>query len=278
MVKTLGRKQRQPQPRKFLDAAARDVLRCLGDRAEPPIDLFALAHLQRVRKIHLRPMVGEGATYSVNGGFEIALRDNARDEIIRLDLDDPRRPPLALRQRFTLAHEIAHTLYYDLTSSRPVLMDHSPRGDTLEAFCNRAAGVFLLPDALLRDDLKETTVSLDSIRWLSSRYRASTAAVIRRIDDLNVGKTADHAVVYAQRRADEVDIVAAFVPPFLQVVLPRPKPYVTKLGSWGCSFVSRDFWASRMWRSEVDAYGMKLCVEKRSNERENAFYLDISAI
>jgi len=258
--------------------AARAALRCLEGGTEPPTDLFALAHMRRVKKIYLRPMVGEGATYAVNGGFEIAVRDRIRDEVIRLDLDDPRRPPLEARQRFTLAHEIAHTLYYDLNKQRPVLINDSPRGDMLEAFCNRAAGMFLLPDALLRADLAGRPVSLEALRWLSRRYRASSSAVIRRIDELGIVKPEDHAIIYTERRADEVEIVAAFVPPPLQVVLPRPKPYITKLRTWGRSFITTEFWTSQLWRREVDVYGLKLCVEKRTGEIGDAFYLEISVV
>lgn len=278
MVKAQQRRRSKPPAKKFVDSAARDALRYLGDQAEPPVDLFALACMRAVKKIHLRPMVGEGATYAVNGGFEIAVRDSARNEIIRLDLDDPRRPPLAPRQRFTLAHEIAHTLYYDLNGRRPVLINDTPRGDTLEALCNHAAGMFLLPDAPLLADLAGRAVSLDALRWLSKRYRASSSAVIRRIDELGVGKPDDHAVISAEIRADGVDIVAAFIPASMQVVLPRPKPYVTAFHTWGRAFVTNEFWLSDLWRREVDVYGMRLCVEKRASGNAGGFHLEISAI
>jgi hypothetical protein len=223
-------------------------------------------------------MLLEGATYAVSGGFEIAIRHQTMTETINLELDDPRRPALNSRQRFTLAHEIGHTLYYDSGGRRPVLIDGVPRGDALEAYCNRAAGMFLVPGEHLYADLAHRAVSLDCLRWLTRRYQASSAAVILRIDELMIARPNDRGLIYVETRDGDVRIVAAYIPPSLQIVLPRPKPSVTSFKTWGRSFVTRDFLDSPSWRRDVDIYGLRVAVEKRSDESDDAFYVEIAPL
>src|SRR5436853_516931 len=134
----------QPQHRQYVEELARALAR--KHSHSTPVDLFKLAEVQGVLAIQLRSIVPEGITYPVTGGFMIAIR-HGREETIQLHIDDPRRPRLTNRQRFTLAHEIAHTLYFHpfARDSKPTTRPRAPRGVRLERFCDRAARLLIVP-------------------------------------------------------------------------------------------------------------------------------------
>src|SRR5437667_10026089 len=85
--------------------------------SHPPIDLYAVARHRRIRHLGFRFMIPRGVLLPVEGGFEVYLRDS-----MRKDLDiSPAEPKgfLSPRQRFSLAHEIAHTFFYEFSDSVP---------------------------------------------------------------------------------------------------------------------------------------------------------------
>ncbi len=101
-------------------------IRRLGLTAAP-IPLAPIASACRVQKVVFRPMLGSGATVPVDAGFTIYVNCKSEDvndwEARFNDRSDQGRF-LPNRARFTIAHEIAHTLFYDRTARGSVSRSH----------------------------------------------------------------------------------------------------------------------------------------------------------
>src|SRR5579864_709841 len=112
----------------------------------PPSDLRALALARRVRRVVLQDMIPRGGIAPLMDGFEIFLRNRER---LELDLNEPDGlDRLNKRQRFTFAHELAHTFFFDLNAQPPTKIKGVPRWDVLEQACDRGAAIILVPPAV----------------------------------------------------------------------------------------------------------------------------------
>ena len=83
-------------------------------------------------------------------------------------------------QMFTLAHELAH-----IWLGESALSDVGPASQPsqrIELWCNRVAAEFLVPLALLREELSRTS-PLDDVARLARRFKVSTLVMLRRIFD-----------------------------------------------------------------------------------------------
>src|SRR5690349_17325157 len=116
----------------------------------PPIDPSSFADLCGVLSVEPRPMVPEGVLSPVEGGFKIFIQNNFADQ-----------PGANRRQRFTIAHELAHTFFYDLNGEAPKRSKGSPKGQKLERLCHIGASQILVPEILLRQEV-ETTGEVES--------------------------------------------------------------------------------------------------------------------
>jgi hypothetical protein len=92
------------------------------------------------------------------------------------------------RQRFSIGHEVGHTLFpgYDsqVQCRKPRIRDWHDRKDLVEYLCDVAASEFLFPLNWFQADLDETDISAERILYLASRYKASPEAAVRRCIDL----------------------------------------------------------------------------------------------
>jgi Zn-dependent peptidase ImmA (M78 family) len=101
------------------------------------------------------------------------------------------------RIRFTVCHELAHTLFPDCYK-RIRLRSPKERAEwEFEDLCNKAASEFLFPLEEFMVDMPSPYASADQIRDLAVRYKASIDATARRIVHL-IKRPA--CVVFAQYR------------------------------------------------------------------------------
>src|SRR6266481_8594213 len=128
-----------------------DFLRREVDLSSPPADLFSIARLRRIGFLGLRLMVPRGMLLPVAGGYEVYIRSSASRDI---DISfNEKEGELTPRQRFTLAHEIAHTLYFHSSNTVPVPDPSISNELLLEDICNRTAGQILIPTHLLKREI-----------------------------------------------------------------------------------------------------------------------------
>ena len=90
-----------------------------------PSDLARIAELQSVRKIEFRPLLVDGGLAVIHDGFHVfvSCEPNEAEHLNHLfgqDGTGRTLPKTLVKQaRFTIAHEIAHTLLYDLKTTPP---------------------------------------------------------------------------------------------------------------------------------------------------------------
>src|SRR5205823_13085544 len=90
-----------------------------------PIDLKRIAASRAVRRIEFRPLLTHGGLAVRNDGFIIYVRCNTAqnaDLTARFAKDGTGGSlptAMARRARFTIAHEIAHTFFYDIRRMPP---------------------------------------------------------------------------------------------------------------------------------------------------------------
>src|SRR6476660_5600918 len=82
----------------------------VGGVERPPVYLYAIARRVGVKRIRLRRIIPKGLLVPTHGGFNVYLRDE-RDAELSIDRPEP-VGFLTVRQRFALAHEIAHTMFF----------------------------------------------------------------------------------------------------------------------------------------------------------------------
>ena len=146
-----------------------------GERVAAPVNLETLFEYCGIIEVDYRPMIPEGVLRVEQEGFSLFIQSNFRKQA------NSRR-----RERFTVAHEICHTFFYDREVSPPKKIRGAPRGQRLESLCNFGAGVLLVPDQLLPQVNRNSLVitCLEDVRALTSQFEVSIDVMLRRLKGL----------------------------------------------------------------------------------------------
>lgn len=152
----------------------RDVVGGLLEDAgvrEPPVDLKAVAAVRGIRRIRYAPLKSAyGLLRTGPNGHTITINKRYMS-----------------RARFTLAHEIAHTLVESFEhSDDDVPLAHlKPRGHArLEAVCDEIAAEILFPHELFQRALKDSPAAIDDIQRLAGMFDGSVMATANRVGHL----------------------------------------------------------------------------------------------
>ena len=154
-------------PIRAITQRAREVVLTAMDKgwSGPPFDPLALSDLLNLRTAP-RADIRDARTVSEGEGLCIEY--------------NPSRP--RGRVRYSIAHEIAHTLFPDCSDQiRNRVPRHAMAGDDwqLEMLCNIAAAEFLMPIGSL-GTVKQQDLNIDRILELRKEYDVSTEAVLLR--------------------------------------------------------------------------------------------------
>ncbi|HEY3971581.1 MAG TPA: ImmA/IrrE family metallo-endopeptidase [Candidatus Sulfotelmatobacter sp.] len=147
----------------------------------PPFDPFKLAELLGIQTQPTTEVL-DARTVPVGGRFRIEFNP-----------DRPRR-----RTRYSVFHEIAHTLFPDCADTiRHRGTHNAARRDDwqLETLCNMAAAEFLLPTGALKQ-IDTLRASVDTVLALREKYEASAEAALLRICRL----TSETALAFSSHR------------------------------------------------------------------------------
>ena len=176
-----------------------------------PIDLPELT--RRIGAVlQEREMIPEAAMQVKGGQFHIYLQSNFQD-----------RPGAALRQRFSFAHEIAHTLFFELRDGALKARKDAPIGDRLEAACHKGAAMLLVPNKVLTNEISQKeSVDTGTITELAERFEVSIEVMLRRLNDVGAFESG-LAPVLTRRSAGKFEIEFAVYPPWLKSHLLSPK-------------------------------------------------------
>lgn len=137
----------------------------------PPVDLVKLATVRSVRSIKSVDLAIDGMIAVDHGGYVIELNKSHTAE----------------RQRFTCAHELAHTFFLELETSHPrprmrvVDSNLELRSSEEERLCNIMAAEILLPELPFKKVIKEFGICAANVLSLAELFRASIRATARRV-------------------------------------------------------------------------------------------------
>jgi hypothetical protein len=167
----------------------------------------------------------------VEGGFEVYLRDQVEKDV---DVSkEEARDELPVRQRFSLAHEIAHTRFYKLSDAVPSPYDMKPNGPQLEDDCDRMAGCMLVPTYLLKQKIRDYGKEIDGnfVRLVASEFRTSATVALERLRVVEASNSFERCILLAKRINGDAEIQSLFFGLGLSPVLPRPEKYA-RITEW----------------------------------------------
>jgi hypothetical protein len=90
----------------------------------------------------------------------------------------------SVRQRFTVAHEICHTFFYEIVPE--LKFKPHPTDSFEEALCNHGAAALLMPAEDVLAQVSVRDVSLATLEELSQRYAVSIEAAFLRVRGLRL--------------------------------------------------------------------------------------------
>jgi Zn-dependent peptidase ImmA (M78 family) len=109
--------------------------------------------------------------------------DSAGNVILRINKSRP-----ITRQRFSIAHEIGHTLFPDYQLAVRCRKAHDKRwndDDFLETLCDVAASEFMFPMPWFENSIATLQMTGEGIASLADKYQASREATVRRLVELH---------------------------------------------------------------------------------------------
>jgi hypothetical protein len=222
-------KRRTSAPSRLAENWTNHFVRTLGLR-EPPIDLFKIARSRRILRLGLRSIVPKGLLIPAEEGFEVYLQHD-RSVDLCLEQGEP-RGLLSPRKRFTLAHEIAHTFFYDIDHGTPRQLASAPSGNDLEVFCNCAAARILVPTELLNAaHQKAVEIDIAFVQQTAIDFRVSFAVAVDRISQAIGPHPMTRCILLGRMAGSDAEIRALCFGTGLLRTLTRPTPF-TSLGDW----------------------------------------------
>jgi hypothetical protein len=177
-------------------------------------------------------MIPRGGLATFGDGFDVFIRHQESRELSIDDADGI--AALDRRQRFTFAHELAHTFFFRLDCQPPVAVESVPNYLELEDACDRAAAQILVPATSLRRFTRGREVMSPELAVeVSDRFSVSIAVALGRLSGLTDFDSNPIGVLLVERNGSpEHRISAMFFKTGLLPFLPKPKPHQA-LSEWG---------------------------------------------
>jgi len=174
-------------------------------------------------------MVQRGVLVPVSGGFELLLRG-----LEPRDLDIETKEPqgtLSPRQRFTFAHELAHTYFYEASDGIPTVRKVQMIPPELEEVCDGVAGRILVPANLLKREISQELsdnrerIDANFVRAMAVRFSVSHDVMINRLHIVESGNAFSRCILLVRKRLGEAQIRTCYMGLQLLSIFPRPKDY-----------------------------------------------------
>jgi hypothetical protein len=181
-----------------------------------PINLGVLVDCVGNIELEEREMIPEAAMEPTGSHFRLYLRSNFKE-----------RPGQRLRQRFSLAHELAHTFFYEIRDGGLKPIRGAPRGLDMETACHETASRILAPDRLLMQEIgQDLRLFGEDVLRLAATFDVSLEVILRRLR--NHTSVQDGGPCFALCRRGKLEY--AMYPPWLATVL--GKPAESSVQSW----------------------------------------------
>jgi hypothetical protein len=183
-----------------------------------PINLLAIAKQQRIRRVEFRQLLVEGGLSVLSNGFNVYVNcdpgqgEQLTEEFANDGTGSCFLPKVRSRLRFTIAHEIAHTLLYDIRAGAPrprYLLKRFASIRRIENLCNILAGALLLPDWIIRRELECTDLTdVSQLRTLANRALISPETLVRRFRKLRDTDHPECIIAAVERKGNDLNLLA----------------------------------------------------------------------
>jgi len=208
---------------RLMGALANDLLDeyvARGNPPNPPFDVKLLAKIRRVLEISRITSDSPGRLVPAEGGFCIFIGGTESDKSL-----------FSPREVFTCAHEIGHTFFYDLTTSKPTLLTrriYLPRAQ-IEQLCDSFAAQLLLPGRHLRKSPLAMQFTHKSVQETLRIFNVSLETLLIRCREIDLRIPIRHIVILFKRSDDRENALEAstsLINAHVPVRVPRgSKPY-----------------------------------------------------
>ena len=201
--------------RSILNNRVDELLGKLNTSQNFPVDLDRLAQLAGIIEIQRVPMIPEGVLSLTTDGFVVYLQDNFTSSLGNV------------RQRFTPAHELCHTFFYDKGKEGKLRRKRIPEVE-LEFLCNVGAGWILIPERWMNAWVKvnKKVSSATDLLGLSQDFGVSLEVLFRRLQEHpSAWIEDDHAFVLAKGQSVAEEIKGISFGPWLQTQFYLPALY-----------------------------------------------------
>ncbi len=193
---------------------AHRLTKLYGDQP-PPFDPAVIAEELKVRDISFGPIGKDALLIPADTGFKIKIGQEL-----------PRT-----RQRFALAHELGHSLFFNSDEPRPYRpYSRDESSDHEERLCDVFAGEILLPEGSLKEHIRRAhEPGVDTLLRLARVFDVSAWCLAIRIAELRLWKAA--AISWTPDHNDTISIPSGSVVPKLRVAWSAaPKGYFVPNG------------------------------------------------
>jgi hypothetical protein len=195
--------------------AAAEALAFESANKQLPVRLSQVAASRLVKDVIFRPLLVDGCLGIKKDGFVIFVRadkDRTDDLQKAWRFEGQANFRLPARTRFTIAHEIAHTFFFEEKSVRPradINLEVPQTVKGLEYACNEVAVRLLLPDKLLLPQIKKLNI-LDphSLRDLARRAGVATQILTVRLKQCVDWSGQPGAVLCVRKGPDGTRVIA----------------------------------------------------------------------
>lgn len=167
-----------------------------------PVRLAPLMADRGVVDVWFQPMIADGVLAKDKRGFLIGVHTQSAEirELCETRVREKEQGALLPeRQRFTIAHELAHTFFYELSSEdvsetlRFVGGGGKTADEHLEHACDQLAAALLLPEALLESRITDKFLQdPDQVRELAHSAGVSLVTLLIRFESLSVYSSSFH--------------------------------------------------------------------------------------
>jgi hypothetical protein len=194
-----------------------------------PIPLKKIAEKRKVRNVIFRPLLVDGCLTVTDEGFNIYVhceKENSQKAASKFEVES-NAGTLHPRMRFTIAHELAHTFFFDITEGRPrnrLKGENQNTIRTLETVCSQAAARILLPTDMVRAEVK--TIDLYSpaaLRQFSQKAAVSPQMLVNRLGEVYHHLRGIGGFAYAERNGVTFQLTALKMHSSLRGVFPKAK-------------------------------------------------------
>lgn len=168
-----------------------DTLASKVSNREFPVLLRPIAENRKVTSVDFCPLLVDAMLTTHSEGFRILLNSNGgrAKELKERYRNESREIMLASRLRFSLAHELAHTFFYDISKKSPQLAKKFTAGggrtelENLERNCNTLASHLLLPTPMLQEEfLRLKDITPETVSDFARKAGVSLQALLLRLD------------------------------------------------------------------------------------------------